>query len=53
MKGMGKSDMLSGLKNRSPEAVDASMKPASGSVNSEPTRKETAPQQETIGPRTA
>lgn len=45
--------MLSGLTDKSPAAVDSSMKPPSGSVNSEPTRKETAPQQPTIGPRCA
>jgi hypothetical protein len=45
--------MLSGLSDKSPPAVDSSMKPPSGSVNSETTRKETAPQQATIGPRCA
>lgn len=51
--GATKSDMLSGLKNRSPEACDSSCKPPSGSVNSEATRSETAPADKTIGPRTA
>lgn len=45
--------MLSGLKDTSPPAVDASQKPPSGSVNSEPTRKDTAPAQGTLGPRCA
>lgn len=45
--------MLSGLSDKSPKTVDSSMKPPSGSVNSEATRKDTAPTQPTIGPRTA
>jgi hypothetical protein len=50
----GKSgNMLSGLKDRSPSASDSSTKPPSGDVNSEATRKEVAPQQATLGPRTA
>lgn len=48
----GKS-MLSGLSDKSAKAVDSSMKPSGGSVNSETTRKETAPGQPTIGPRCA
>lgn len=49
-----KSDkMLSGLKDRSPPAVDSSQKLGKESVNSDATRKETAPQQSTIGPRCA
>lgn len=32
-------DMRSGMTNRSPPAVDASMKPPKGSVNDSPTRK--------------
>ena len=49
----GKSNMHAGMKDRSPSAVDASMKLGKESVNSEATRSETAPQQATIGPRTA
>jgi hypothetical protein len=48
-----KSGMLDGLKNRSPEACDASCKPKGGSVNSEATRSETAPNVEAQGPRVA
>ena len=43
----------SSMKNRSPEPVDASMKRSGGSVNSETTRKETAPTPKTLGPRSA
>lgn len=50
---MEKGSMLSGLKDRSPPAVDKSQKCPSGSVNSDTTRKETAQAQPTIGPRTA
>ncbi len=50
---MTSKSMLDGLKDRSPATVDSSMKPPSGSVNSEPTRKDTAPNQPTIGPRCA
>ena len=46
-------NMLKGLSDKSPPAVDSSQKPPSGSVNSEPTRKETAQAQPTIGPRCA
>ena len=49
----GSSNLLKGLTNRSPEACDSSMKLGKESVNSEATRKETAPAQATIGPRTA
>jgi hypothetical protein len=45
--------MLSGLSVKSPPASDSSQKPPSGSVNSDTTRKDTAPQQATIGPRCA
>lgn len=45
--------MLSGLTTKMPSATDSSMKPPSGSVNSETTRKEIAPAQSTIGPRCA
>lgn len=48
----GKS-LLEGLKDKSAAPVDSSMKPPSGSVKSEATRKETAPAQTTIGPRCA
>ena len=47
------SDMLKGLKDKSPPAVDSSQKLGKESVNSDTTRKETAPQQPTIGPRCA
>lgn len=50
---MAKQDLRGGLKDRSPPPVDSSMKPPSGSVNSETTRKDTAPAQPTIGPRVA
>lgn len=50
---MAKDSMLSGLTDKSPKPVDSSMKPPSGSVNSDTTRKETAPAQSTLGPRTA
>jgi len=53
MGGMKGGNMLSGLTNKSPEACDSSCKPPSGSVNSEATRSETAPNQPTIGPRCA
>lgn len=42
-----------GMKDRSPEPVDASMKPKGGSVNNDTTRKETAPTPSTLGPRAA
>jgi hypothetical protein len=48
-----KSDMLKGLTNKSPPAVDASQKLGKESVNSNATRSETAPADKTIGPRTA
>lgn len=48
-----KDSMHAGMTNRSPKAVDASMKPPSGSVNSDPTRKAVAPTPPTLGPRTA
>lgn len=51
--GMKGGSMLKGLRDKSPPAVDSSQKPPSGSVNSEPTRKETAQAQPTIGPRCA
>lgn len=51
--GMKGGSMLSGLKNSSPEACDSSCKPSGGSVNSEATRSETAPNAKTIGPRCA
>lgn len=50
---MENKSMLSGLKDKSPPAVDSSQKLPSGSVNSEPTRKSTAEAQPTLGPRTA
>lgn len=45
--------MLDGLSVKSPPASDSSMKLPSGSVNSDTTRKDIAPQQPTIGPRCA
>ena len=42
-----------GMKVRSPEPVDASMRPKGGSVNNDTTRKETAATPQTIGPRSA
>lgn len=36
-----------------PPAVDSSMKPPSGRVNSDPTRSKTAPTPPTLGPRCA
>ena len=54
MGGFSGSDMLKGLKNRSPEFPDRSMGiPKGPSVNSEATRKETAPNCEPQGPRVA
>ncbi len=53
MGGMKGGNMHKGLKDRSLPAVDSSQKPPSGSVNSETTRKEVAPNAATIGPRTA
>jgi hypothetical protein len=56
---MAKGNMHDGMKNRSPKDCDKSMKeghfvgPKAGSVNSEPTRKGTAPTPKTLGPRTA
>lgn len=49
----GKTNLLAGLSDRSPATVDSSMKLGKESVNSDATRKETAPQQSTIGPRCA
>ncbi len=51
MKGSG--SMHKGMSVKSPPATDSSMKLGKESVNSEATRSETAPQQPTIGPRTA
>ena len=45
--------MLSGLTTKSPPASDSSMKPPSGSVNSDTTRSGTAPNPGTIGGRVA
>lgn len=42
-----------GMKVREPKAVDASMRVKGGSVNSETTRKATAPTPKTLGPRAA
>ena len=42
-----------GMKVREPAAVDASMRCKGGSVNSDTTRKETAPTPKTLGPRNA
>jgi len=51
---MTKSDMLSGLTNKSPSAEDKSTQlPKGPGVNSESTRKDIAPNQPTIGPRCA
>ncbi len=49
----GGKGMLDGLKNMSPEACDSSCKPKGGSVNSEATRSETAPNVPAQGPRCA
>ncbi len=46
-------NMLKGLSNKSPPAEDRSMKLGKESVNSDATRSETAPNEPTIGPRTA
>jgi hypothetical protein len=52
--GFSGSDMLKGLKNRSPPTQDSSRKlPKGPSVNSEATRSETAPNVEAQGPRVA
>ena len=51
--GMKGGDMLKGLSNKSPPAVDSSQKIKGGSVDSDTTRKETAQAQPTIGPRCA
>ena len=50
---LGKTFLHKGLKTRAPAAVDKSFSPARGSVNSETTRKETAPTPKTLGPRSA
>ena len=42
-----------GLKTKSPPSTDASMKPPSGSVNTDAVRTSTAPTPKTLGPRTA
>jgi hypothetical protein len=42
-----------GLKTREPSPPDGKITKMSGSVNSESTRKETAPTPKTIGPREA
>lgn len=47
------SSMLAGMKDRSPKDGDASMRCKGGSVDSEPTRKGTAPTPKTLGPREA
>lgn len=52
-KSSGSGGMLKGLSNKSPPAVDSSMKLGKESVNSEATRSETAKEQPTIGPRCA
>lgn len=46
-------DLLAGLKNRSPASTDKSMTPPKGSVNTDTTRSGVAPNQRTLGPRTA
>lgn len=46
-------DLHEGLKDRSPKAVDASMKLKGGSVNDEPTRSSVAATPPTLGPREA
>ncbi len=46
-------NLLKGLTNRSASVPDSSMKLGKTSVNSEATRSETAPADNTIGPRTA
>jgi len=42
-----------GMTNRSPAGSDASMRPGSGSVNTNPTRSGVAKTPRTLGPRTA
>ncbi len=53
MKKSGGSNMHSGLTNKSPKAVDASMKCKGGSVDSDTTRDKVAPSPSTIGGRVA
>ena len=50
---MAKSDMHAGMANRSPKAVDASMKPGSGKVDNGAVRPSVAPTPKTLGPRDA
>ena len=45
--------MLKGMTHKGAAPVDSSMKLGKESVASEATRKETAPAEKTIGPRTA
>lgn len=50
---MGKPSMTEGMSNKSPKAVDESMRPPSGSVDSDTTRSGVAPTPRTLGPREA
>ncbi len=45
------SGLLKGMTKRSPSAPDGKITKMSASVNSETTRKETAPTPKTLGPR--
>lgn len=48
-----KDGYFGGMTNKSPPAVDESMKPRGGDVNDKPTRDGVAPTPKTLGPRTA
>lgn len=48
-----KGSMQSGMTKSSPAAVDSSMTPPKGSVDSDTTRSGVAPTPKTLGPRTA
>lgn len=50
---MADTDLHKGLKSRSPMAVDASMKLPTKNINEDATRSAVAPNQKTLGPRTA
>lgn len=46
-------DLHAGMKNRSPEPVDASMKLPGKNIDMDSTRSKVAPQPKELGPRTA
>lgn len=46
-------DMLKGLKNRSPSATDASTRAPAKNIDKDATRSSTAPTPRTLGPRNA